>query len=65
MEAGAIGDRKQAVSETPASWARGDFSEFFQRKRDMYAEKLRLDDGLYRRSEERLSRGAWGVMMGK
>ena len=31
----------------------------------MYAEKSSLDDGLYRRSEERFSHGVQGVMMGK
>ena len=58
VEAGAIEDKKQGVSEAPDSWAWGDFSAFFQRKRDWYAGKSRLSDGLKQRSEESLSSGA-------
>ena len=48
MEAGAIGDKKQGVSEDPDSWARGDFFAFSARKEWCMRKKSRLDEGLNR-----------------
>ena len=48
VEAGAIEDKKQGVSEAPISWARGDFFAFYERKDVVYAEKSSLSEGLNR-----------------
>ena len=61
MEAGAIGDKKQGVSEDPDSWARGDFFAFFQKGKEEVCGKIKALRWPHRRSEERLSGGArWG-----
>lgn len=61
MEAGAIGDRKQGVSETPSSWARGDFSAFFQNEKDAGMRKNQGSPMAFNRGQRRDFRAELGI----